>query len=473
MLTMKFSRLTTVVLAVALASLSLAGCKKSSGSSSIPSTLTNYTWESGSSVANYGGNFGTQGTAASTNYPSGRSGAMTWKDSKGQFWLFSGSGGYSDMWMFNTTTLYWTCESGVSANPNSSNAGIYGTMGTAAATNLPGARTSGASWTDSSGLFWMFGGYGTDGNGAATYMNDLWTFSPTTYQWTWVGGSSAGGTPAATNAGTTSPTPRSTAATWTDSSGNFWLFGGQDYEIGSGSGVTGYQNDLWKFNPTSQQWTKVSSTGAQNGKGTYGTQGTASATNIPGARQQATSWIDSAGNLWLFGGTGYDSAGALGQLNDVWKYNPTAGTWTWVTGSSTINAVGNYGTNDVAASTNQPGARSGAFSWTDSSGNQWLFGGIGINSSGTVVVLNDLWELQTATSTTTTPNWVWINGSYNGNVAGYYGSLTVLSSSNMPGSRSAAATWTDSSNNFWMFGGSGYDASGVTGRLGDMWKYVP
>ncbi len=36
--------------------------------------------------------------------------------------------------------------------------------------------------------------------------------------------------------------------------------------------------------------------------GVYGTLGMASSSNIPGPRNYAASWIDSSGNLWLFGG---------------------------------------------------------------------------------------------------------------------------------------------------------------------------
>ena len=35
------------------------------------------------------------------------------------------------------------------------------------------------------------------------------------------------------------------------------------------------------------------------------------------------SWIDASGNLWLFGGDGYDSVGTQDEyLNDLWKYQP-------------------------------------------------------------------------------------------------------------------------------------------------------
>ena len=41
----------------------------------------------------------------------------------------------------------------------------------------------------------------------------------------------------------------------------------------------------------------------------------------------------------------------------------------------------------------------------------------------------------------------------------------------IPGGRWAAATTTDSSGNFWLFGGQGLDSAGKTGLLSDLWKY--
>jgi hypothetical protein len=41
--------------------------------------------------------------------------------------------------------------------------------------------------------------------------------------------------------------------------------------------------------------------------GVYGTLGVPAATNIPGARDSAATWTDLKGNLWMFGGFGYDA----------------------------------------------------------------------------------------------------------------------------------------------------------------------
>lgn len=102
-----------------------------------------------------------------------------------------------------------------------------------------------------------------------------------------------------------------------DSSNNLWLFGGY------GSDSTGHEgvlNDLWKFN--GNQWTWVSGSKTYGQSGTYGVQGTPAASNVPGARKNASSWIDSSGHLWFFGGYGFDSSGTEGDLNDLWQYYP-------------------------------------------------------------------------------------------------------------------------------------------------------
>ena len=61
--------------------------------------------------------------------------------------------------------------------------------------------------------------------------------------------------------------------------------------------------------PHMSSFTWVSGANTTNSAGVYGTQGTASPSNVPGGRQFPSSWTDNSGNLWLFGGNGLDSAG--------------------------------------------------------------------------------------------------------------------------------------------------------------------
>jgi hypothetical protein len=123
----------------------------------------------------------------------------------------------------------------------------------------------------------------------------------------------------------------------------------------------------------------------------YGTLGTPAAGNTPGGRAAAVSWTDASGKFWLLGGSGYDSAGNNGNLNDLWEFNPSTNEWAWMGGNTTetgcfITQAGNtictgrpgvYGTLATPAPGNNPGGRLAASSWTDNKGNFWLFGGDG------------------------------------------------------------------------------------------------
>ena len=138
-------------------------------------------------------------------------------------------------------------------------------------------------------------------------------------------------------------------------------------------------------------WMGGSSTVGDNGgqPGVYGTLGTSAAGNIPGSRTEAVSWTDSKGELWLFGGNGYDANAQQGFLNDLWEFDPSTSEWAWMGGSSTITSEtdgqpGVYGTLGTPSAGNIPGSRAEASSWTDSSGHFWLLGGA-VAMQGTVL----------------------------------------------------------------------------------------
>src|SRR5262249_32896122 len=145
------------------------------------------------------------------------------------------------------------------------------------------------------------------------------------------------------------PGGRQYGMSWTDRDGNLWLFGGNGYAGASGMAPTsfGYLNDLWRYTPATGRWTWIggSSIGsnATIAPGRYGTRRVPSDENVPGQRKEASTWTDADGNLWLFGGAGYDAAGTFGFLNDLWKYTPATNTWTWMAGSNIANAPGVFG----------------------------------------------------------------------------------------------------------------------------------
>ncbi|OQP57640.1 hypothetical protein A3860_08390 [Niastella vici] len=424
-----------------------------------------WTWVSGDNTANQSGVYGTKGTAAATNKPGDRDSESGWKDASGNFWIFGGwdinSDNYNDLWKYNTSTGQWTWVSGDNTINQS---GVYGTKGTAAATNKPGARRNQAAWVDASGNFWIFGGYGTDGAGNTGYLNDLWKYNTGTGQWTWMSGDNTrnnGGTygTKGTAAAANKPGGRYRLAGWADASGNFWIIGGSGYD---GSGNNGSLNDLWKYNPTTGQWTWVSGDNTRNSSGTYGTKGTAAATNEPGGRYGLSGVVDASGNFWIFGGNGYDGSGNNGVLNDLWKYNPTTGQWTWVSGDNTRNNNGSYGTQGTAATGNKPGGRYGLNMVLDASGNFWVFAGLGYPASGGTGVLNDLWKYDPSAG-----QWTWVSGDNTRNSNGTYGTKGTAAATNKPGGRFNAASWIDASGNLWSF--AGYDNNG--NNFNDLWKF--
>jgi len=426
-----------------------------------------WTWEGGSQSINASGVYGTKGTASASNVPSGRQNSATWIDSSGNLWLFGGSGvagAFNDLWEYSPSSGQWTWVSGSSsANAN----GVYGTQGTPSASNVPGGRQRSGSWIDSAGNLWLFGGLGYGASGGSAYLSDLWKFSPSSGQWTWMSGSSSTnangvyGTKGTASAGNVPGARQGPAGYWTDAAGNFWLFGGSD--------STGALGDLWKYSPSSGQWTWVSGGSGHNALGTYGTEGVAASGNVPGARFLGGSWIDSFGNLWLLGGVGYGASGGQGELNDLWKYAPSTGEWTWVSGGQGYAASGVYGTEGIAAASNVPGARFSVGSWIDLAGNLWLIGGNGTDGSGNSGFVNDLWEFGPSMG-----EWTWMTGSTATVANGVYGTQGTASPSNVPGARQGPDTWTDSSGNLWMFGGAGYGSSGGTsGPLNDLWRFTP
>lgn len=354
----------------------------------------------------------------------------------------------------------------VKGSSSSSVAGVYGTQGVAAPGNTPGGRHGCATWTDAGGNLWLFGGEGYSTNLTLGWLNDLWKYNPSTNQWTWIRGSNTiNPTGSYGTQGVASPlndpSPREFITSWTDASGNFWMFGG-DLNPQNKLG------DLWKYTPSTNQWTWMKGPNTPNVNGVYGTQNISAPGNFPGSRSLSSSWVDNNGKLWLFGGRGY-GASALGTLNDLWKFDPLTNEWTWVSGSPSVNVQGVYGTLGVAAPGNYPGGHTAAATFVSTQGNLVFATGHGYASTG-AGFLNDMWEFDMVTG-----NWKWLSGSNLtlSNAYANYGTQNVPSSTTRPGGRMTAASWTDISGNYWLFGGQGLVASNTSSQLNDLFMYNP
>src|SRR5436190_652789 len=431
------------------------------------STATgNWTWMKGNNSLPSGGVYGTRGISNANNKPGSRYKSSGFLGTGNKLWLFGGdgegafgNGRLNDLWAYDIGTNRWTWMSG---SQETDEASTYGLQGVPSANNTPGARDLASAWTDQSGNLWL-----TFGEDTWNIYNELWKYNVSTNQWTWVRGNNltedifpatygVQGTSAVAN----KPGGRYEAGYWNDGA-SFWLFGG----TGRANTFSGYLNDLWRYNSSTNEWTWKKGANAANQKSNYGTMRISLVSNAPGGRLSMSTWKDNNGKLWMFGGSGLGGGYVEGYLNDLWKYDTVANQWTWIKGDSTVNDAGDYGSIGVPSASNKPGARINACTWTDVSGNLWLLGGEGYDNAGISGKLNDLWKYNT-----TINEWTWIKGDNRKNVFGVYGTTGKSGVLNKPGGRTKASGWIDINGIFWLFGGEGYAGSG-SGLLNDLWKY--
>src|SRR5688572_5018698 len=370
-------------------------------------------WIHGTNIPTDTGNWGTQGVTSPSNVPPSVYEPCEWKDLNGNFWFYGGiapSAMYSALWKYEPSTNQWTWMKG----PNTPTfAGNYGVQGVPSPANLPPAKGFAVStWTDLQGNLWMFGG------AEVGSFSDLWKYEISTNQWTWMKGPTTlddpgiYGTQGVPSPANNPPARSECAATWTDNSGNLWMFGGM--------GFSGRFNDLWKYEIATNTWTWMKGSSLVDQLGVYGTQGVENPANTPGARAVFSHWQDNSGNFWLFGGTQ-----PAGSFNDLWRYNPSTNNWAWMSGSSQPYDSGYYGTRCIVDSSNMPSARHESRAcWTDPNGNFWLFGGY----DGETV--NDLWMYCLASN-----QWIWVSGDTIGNPPGNWGTINVASPANVPNGR--------------------------------------
>ncbi|MBK7692554.1 MAG: T9SS type A sorting domain-containing protein [Bacteroidetes bacterium] len=246
-------------------------------------------------------------------------------------------------------------------------------------------------------------------------------------------------------------------AYWTDKHGNFWLFGGLY--------LSGLTNHLWKYNSQTNQWTWMNGPqGIADQNGEWGVQGIPSPLNYPSARAYGPNcWTDNNGDLWIYGGYGFDVNGDQGGLSDLWKYDVTANEWTWIYGSNIRNVAPIYGVIGVASPQNNPGARQECKSgWVDDNNNLWMFGGQdGTTANIAIHSRNDLWKYEISNNV-----WTWMKGDNSINTTGSFGILGVENPSNLPPSRMSYTKWTGIDSNFYIFGGGI-----ISDSYNDVWKY--
>lgn len=228
--------------------------------------------------------------------------------------------------------------------------------------------------------------------------------------------------------------------------------------ISSGSSTTESVAVIWENNPAIYPWAwEGGESQTYPYSPVYGIKGISDNANTPGGLGFGSSWSDDSG-LWLFGGWN----NSFQSTNAVWRYSLINKQWTWMSGESSVNSAGIYGTKEVPNINNTPGSRTKATIWYDKSRKiVWLFGGGGTSSAQQY---NDLWKYNLITN-----EWTWISGESTVNATANYGIKGVASTSNVPGAMYGAGGWLDESGNLWLYGG--VRNSPAPSYNSALWKY--
>jgi N-acetylneuraminic acid mutarotase len=308
----------------------------------------------------------------------------------------------------------------------------------------PSPRTAAVIWNVDGSLY-SFGGMGLDEKFQWGIFSDLWRYDPESNDWELL---SEDRNNTASSAETKSDLPlaRLDAVSWVDAENNLWLYGGRQL------GESFHLDDLWKYDLGSRIWMRVNGKGEYNQPATRGELGELSKEFTPGSRSAALSWTDKKGNLWLFGGTGYlqDEPSGNAFYNDLWMFEPGSGQWAWISGSEKANQPSGVTSEKEPDKASYPGGRSKAAFWYDSANDHvWLYGGIGMDSTGsTIGGLSDLWLFSVYKKT-----WEFKGSSLKLDLASNIQSARTEAPGNHPGFRVGATSWLSEEGDLFLIGG--------------------
>jgi N-acetylneuraminic acid mutarotase len=231
-----------------------------------------------------------------------------------------------------------------------------------------------------------------------------------------------------------------------------WVYNNKTYVFGGNGGA---YNDLWEYDPATNNWTWIKGSNTYGDLPVYGIKNVTTALNNPGNRRASTTWIFN-NKFYMFGGHGVDKLGDLGFLNDLWQYDPATNNWTWIGGSDIKNQYGVY---NNAMGNIFPGGRNSAASALIGT-KLIVFGGYGIDENGDIGALNDLWEFDIVFN-----EWTYKAGATIINDPGVY----IGNQTDYPAARVGISFW-GNDGILYLRGGQIY---GETNNysMSDFWKY--
>lgn len=212
-----------------------------------------------------------------------------------------------------------------------------------------------------------------------------------------------------------SPGGRSQAVSWSGDGGggdgdSLWVFGGWGVDSGQRRDVL--LNDLWVWSKGSSSWTLQGGSTEGNSRGS---------TSYPGARRGASVWKLKNGDVYMWGGTGFETTQHwMTDLNDMWVFRRGGG------GVVVVSSVEQQPV--------RPQARRGAHAWSCVVNNAlYLWGGFSATSKADIDDNGGVWMFDPSTR-------VW--------------TLVTPTTAAKPAPRSQGAVWVVGQT-LWLYGGWG------------------
>jgi N-acetylneuraminic acid mutarotase len=330
----------------------------------------------------------------------------------------------------------------------------------------PAPRSEMVFWNDkANSKLWLYGGQGKGEDKEIGLLNDLWVFDIEGNNWTAIDPTKRNESKNKLDEDASWPQARRNAMKWTDSDGNLWLYGG------TSNSEFNHFEDLWKFDIKKNQWQLIDGKGKFNVGPKASKQKTEDPQNIIGSRAGAITWTDNKDNLWIFGGNANNSAGEFNDIelhNDLWKFNTKNKKWSWISGliepqkKNKKNDRGKFDSNIA------PSPRSMSSGWFDSVNNKmYIYGGVGIDSTGNIGGLSDMWVFDIQKEQWNKPNET--RNSINSEAK--FATLDTYDKQNNPGYRINANYWNQNGDELYMMGGQNKFSPRVVEIERFVWAY--
>jgi hypothetical protein len=157
----------------------------------------------------------------------------------------------------------------------------------------------------------------------------------------------------------------------------------------------------------------------------------------------------------------------IGYTGDLWSFDLTLGTWTWLSGMTTRDSSkryeGNYAVKGTEDANTLPRQRAWSTCSIDSINSAiYIFGGRSYFGDS----MSDTLKFNLITNL-----WTYISGSYMNGDAGVLQDQASFSVNNYPANRFAAGYGQDSQGNLFVFGGQGEDAANNDQFPQDLWIF--